>query len=72
MEMEDLTKAFLQWEIILEHNMSSSSQHIKEANAQFGFNRKMWQQPPNKIEVYIFQFSLSKTSTNLNFNMDLL
>jgi hypothetical protein len=60
MEMEDLTRVFLQWAIILEHNTSSSSKHIKEANAQFGFNKKCGNNLQTKLKFTFLNFSYPK------------
>jgi hypothetical protein len=60
MEMEDLTKVFLQCEIILEHNMNSTSQHIKEANAQFGLNKKCGNNLQMKLKFTFLNFPYPK------------
>jgi len=54
--MEDLTRVFLQWAIILEHNTNSSSKHIKEANAQFGLNKKCGNNLQTKLKFTFLNF----------------
>ncbi len=58
--MKDLTRMFSQWAIILEHNMSSSSKHIKEANAQFGLNKKCGNDLQTKLKFTFLNFPYPK------------
>jgi hypothetical protein len=58
--MEDLTSVFLQWAIILEHNMNSSSKHIKKTNAQFGLNKKCGNNLQTKLKFTFLNFPYPK------------